>query len=283
MGCAEVISLDEVRARTHWTTLRQRLHERFDRWLDQLEAASPEVAPTLGQVSETIWALRQQLTGGVAETIVHHTHPEEQHRPYRPCPTCARLLPARGPVHRCVATLVGAVELERPYFYCPVCRTGTYPLDEALDVSAGRLQRDVQQAAVDLATEVPYETASTLFGRLSGITVSSERMHTVTHQVAAGLGVVEVAPSREEIDRHVAQGAAGRFRRPVLVLGIDGAFVPTRPESARGRRPGQARHRARRAQWRHEWREAKGFRFYLLDGERIVHVLSWHQVYNEQE
>ena len=60
MGCAEVISLDEVRTRTHWTTLRQRLHERFDRWLDQLEAALPEVAPTLGQVSETIWALRQQ-------------------------------------------------------------------------------------------------------------------------------------------------------------------------------------------------------------------------------
>jgi hypothetical protein len=243
----------------------------------------PEGAPTLGQVSETIWALRQQLTGGVAETIVHHTPLEDQHRPYRPCPTCARLLPARGPVHRCVETLVGAVELERPYFYCQVCRTGTYPLDEALDVRAGRLQRDVQQAAVDLATEVPYETASTLFGRLSGITVSSERMHTVTHQVAAGLGVVEVAPSREEIDRRVAQVAAGRFRRPVLVLGIDGAYVPSRPESARGRRPGQARHRARRARWRHEWREAKGFRFYLRDGERIVHVLSWHQVYNEQE
>ena len=272
MGCAEVISLDEVRARTHWATLRQRLHERFDRWLDQLEAALPEVAPTLGQVSETIWALRQQLTGGVAETIVHHTHPEEQHRPYRPCPTCARVLPARGPVHRCVETLVGAVELERPYFYCPVCRTGTYPLDEALDVSAGRLQRDVQQAAVDLATEVPYETASTLFGRLSGITVSSERMHTVTHQVAAGLGVVEVAPSREEIDRRVAQVAAGRFRRPVLVLGIDGAYVPSRPESARGRRPGQARHRARRARWRHvQDREAFGHAI----GERM-HPLAAH-------
>ena len=57
--------------------------------------------------------------------------------------------------------------------------------------------------------------------------------------------------------------------------------MPSRPESARGRRPGQARHRARRARWRHEWREAKGFRFYLLDGERIVHVLSWHQVQTE--
>ena len=30
MGCAEVIALDEVRARKHWTTLRQRLHGTFD-------------------------------------------------------------------------------------------------------------------------------------------------------------------------------------------------------------------------------------------------------------
>jgi len=72
MGCAEVISFDEVRARKHWATLRQRLHERFDRWLAQLESALPEGEPTLGQVSETIGAIRQQLTGGVAETIVHH-------------------------------------------------------------------------------------------------------------------------------------------------------------------------------------------------------------------
>ncbi len=122
-----------------------------------------------------------------------------------------------------------------------------------------------------------------MFGRLSGMTVSSERMHTLTNQVAEGLSVLDVAPSRDEIAQRVAEVAAGRFRRPVLVLGIDGAYVPSRPESARGRRPGQARHRARRAQWQHEWREAKGLRFYLLDGERIVHVLSWHQVQNEQD
>ena len=124
--------------------------------------------------------------------------------------------------------MVGTIELERPYFYCLGCREGTYPLDEVLDVSAGRIQRDVQQAAVDLATEVPYERASTLLSRLSGMTVSSERMHTITHQVAAGLRVVEVAPAREEIERRVGPVAAGRFRRPVLVLGIDGAYVPSR-------------------------------------------------------
>jgi hypothetical protein len=67
------------------------------------------------------------------------------------------------------------------------------------------------------------------------------------------------------------------------VLGIDGAFVPTRPDSARERRPGRRGQRAKRAGWRGQWRDAKGFRFYLLDGERIVHLLSWHQVHNEEQ
>ncbi len=280
---AKVIALDEVRASQQRQALRQQLHERFDQWLDELERQLPEAELTLSQVSETIWELRQPLTASVAQTIVEHRHQEEHRRPHLHCATCERLLKARPTVPRTVETLVGAIELERPYFSCRQCQCGRYPLDEVLGLRVGRMQRDVQQAAVDLATELPYETASTLFGRLSGVAVSSERMHTLTHQVAEGLGVLDVAPSRAEIDRRVAQGAAGRFRRPVLVLGMDGAYVPSRPESARGRRPGQARQRAKRARWRHEWREAKGFRFYLLDGDRIVHVRSWHQVQKEHE
>jgi Uncharacterised protein family (UPF0236) len=283
VGYAEVISLPEVRARKQWDALRQQLHERFDQWLDKVEAQLPASAPTLAQVSETIWALRQQLTGGIAQTIIEHTHQEEQRRKFLPCATCAHLLRARPVVSRTVETLIGEIEVQRPYFYCPHCPHGRYPLDEVLDLRAGRIQRDVQQAAADLATELPYDTAATLFGHLSGLAVSSERMHTLTNQAAEGLRVLDVAPTRDEIDQRVAHVAAGRWRRPVLVLGIDGAYVPSRPERARGRRPGQARHRARRAQWRHEWREAKGFRFYLLDGERIVHVLSWHQVCHEED
>jgi len=284
MGCAaEVIALDDIRASQQRQALRQQLHERFDRWLDEVEAQLPEPEPTLGQVSETILALRQQLTAGVAQTMVEHTHQEEWRRKCLRCATCERLLRARPAVPRTAQTLIGDIAMHRPYFYCRHCQLGRYPLDEVLGLHAGRIQLDVQQAAADLAIELPYDTASSLFGRLSGITVSSERLHTLTNQAAEGLTVLDVAPSRAEIDQRVAQVAAGRFRRPVLVLGIDGAYVPSRPESARGRRPGYARYRARRARWRHEWHEAKGFRFYLLDGDRIVHLLSWHQVQSEDE
>jgi hypothetical protein len=283
VGCPEIISLPEVRARKQWEALRQQLHQRFDQWLDTLEQQWPEPPCTLPEVTATVWDLRQQLTGGITETIVAHVHRREHDRTQGHCPRCEGVLRAQAFVCRTVDTMVGPVQLERPYFYCRACRCGRYPLDEVLGFSPGRLQLDVQQAAADLVTEVPYATAATLFGRLSGLAVSSERMHTLTNQAAEGLTILDVAPSREEIEQRVAALAAGRFRRPVLVLGIDGAYVPSRPDSARGRRPGQARYRARRARWRHEWREAKGFRFYLLDEDRIVHVLSWHQAQSEDD
>jgi exonuclease VII large subunit len=112
MGAAEVISFEEVRARKQWDALRGQLHTRFDQWLDELEAQLQEPAPTLAQVTETVWNLRQELTGSLTETIVEHTHRGECTRQQTRCPQCDRCLQARGPVSRTVETMVGAVQIE---------------------------------------------------------------------------------------------------------------------------------------------------------------------------
>ena len=283
MGSAQVISLSEVRASRHWQGLRDQLHARFDQWLDRLQEQLPDPQTRLSEVTEAVWQLRQELTGGLSETIVAHAHGGERTRQYAPCPQCDRRLTARSVVSRTVETMVGPVQVERPYFYCTSGCGGVYPFDDVLNVAPGRTQLDVQQAAAQVAVEMPYEEAQTLFRDLTGVGLGSERLHTFVHQAAEGLGVLDVAPSREEIERRIKEIAAGRFRRPVLVLGIDGAYVPTRPESARGRHSGQRRCRARRASWRGQWRDAKGLRFYLIDDERIVHLLSWPQVHNEEQ
>jgi hypothetical protein len=116
MGCAEVISLTEVRASKQWDALRQQLHKRFDQWLDTLEQQLHEPSPTLAQVSDTVWGLRQSLTGGITETIVQQAHEGERHRTQASCPRCTRGLTVQGQVWRTVETMVGPVELERPYF-----------------------------------------------------------------------------------------------------------------------------------------------------------------------
>ena len=115
MGAAEVISFEEVRARKQWSTLRQQLHARFDQWLDTLEQQWHEPPSTLMEVTSTVWDLRQQLTGGLTETIVAHVHRGEHDRQKVLCPKCDRVLQAREPVCRTVETMVGSVQLERPY------------------------------------------------------------------------------------------------------------------------------------------------------------------------
>src|SRR5262249_23678572 len=199
---------------------------------------------TLSEVTATVWDVRQQLTGGITETIVAHAHESERQRQQASCPQCARVLTVQEHVGRTVETMVGPGELERPYFYGRACRVGLYALDEALGLVAGCKQLDMQHAAVKLVTEVPYDTAQALFAELTGLHFGSERLHTVTNHVGAGLTVLDVAPSRQEIERRLASVSAGHFRRPVLVLGIDGASVPTRPDSARAPCAGRRGQRA---------------------------------------
>jgi hypothetical protein len=283
MAAAAILALEEFRDTRRRGEIRQRLHNRFDHWLDGLEERVKASQPTLEELTQAVFALRQELTQAVTEGLVEQTHRALLEQRTAICPRCGQTLSARGPHARTVETLVGAIRLQRPYFYCERCQCGTTPLDEVLQVTERRKQPDVQKAAVRLTKEVPYETACALFEELTGLSLSAHTAHEVTHAVATGLTVLDIAPSREEILAKIVAVAAGQPWRPILVLAIDGANVPTRPETAKGRRPGRKKVRANRARWTGEWREAKGFRFYLIADDRIVQVLSWHQVQTDEE
>jgi hypothetical protein len=66
-----------------------------------------------------------------------------------------------------------------------------------------------------------------------------------------------------------------------MVVASDGAHVPTRPDEAGELIDAPKRYRARRARWKGGYKEAKGLRLYAFDAERIVHVLSWHQIQDD--
>jgi hypothetical protein len=283
MASAALLSLEEFRDAQRRTEVRQRLHDRFDRWLQRVEDHVKEPQPTLEELTQAVLALRQELTQAVTEGLVEQAHRAALEQRTARCPQCGRTLSARSSQERTVETLVGTLRLRRPYFYCECCQLGTTPLDEALQLTERRKQPDVQKAAVKLTKEVPYETACELFEELTGLPLSAHTAHELTQAVAEGLTVLDVAPNREAIRAKITAVAAGQPWRPILVLAIDGADVPTRPETAKGQRPGRKKARANRARWTGEWREAKGFRFYLLADDRIVQVLSWHQVQTDEE
>jgi hypothetical protein len=283
MASAAILLLDEFRDRQRRAAIRQQLHDRLEHWLDRLEDHVTKPTPTLQELTEAVFALRQELTQAVTAGLVEQSPWAILEQRTAVCPQCGQTLSARGPQERTVETLVGAIRLRRPYFYCERCQLGSAPLDAALELTERRKQPDVQKAAVKLTQEVPDETACELFEELTGLPLSVHTAHEVTPAVAAGLTVLDVAPSREEILAKIIAVATSQPWRPILVLAIDGADVPTRPETAQGRRPGPKQIRANRARWKGEWREAKGFRFYLIAEDRIVQVLSWPQVQTDEQ
>src|SRR2546428_151123 len=81
-----------------------------------------------------------------------------------------------------------------------------------------------------------------------------------TQAVAAGVTVWDGAPTPAALVPTSAAGAAGQTWRPLVVLALAGAAVPTRPATATGRRPGRKPARATRARWTGAGREAQGGR-----------------------
>lgn len=280
MVTAPVLVLEEKRQAWVRDQTRRELHECFDLWLDSMEEVVTEEPTSLDALARAVFARRQELTAKVTEALVKQHHHQALDQKTVSCPQCGRLLPVRALVPRTIETLVGEVCLERPYFYCIQCERGFYPLDEALELAERRKQWDIQEAGARLAAEVPFATAQELFTQLTGLALSAPTTHEVVGEVGQGLGVLEVSPTCEEIAQRVAGVAQDKKQPPILVLAIDGAHVPTRPAEAKG--PGKGK-KHKRARWQGEWREAKGFRFYLVDKERIVQVLSWHQIQTDAQ
>ena len=240
--------------------------------LDKLEKEN--AMASMDDISKSLFRNRSEIMGKAASALIGEKFSHLLDQQYAQCPHCHRPIKARPEkVRREIATLIGAVVLYRPYFYCKACRHGFYPLDEALSLSERKIQPDLQEIEAWLTSEMPYEMASETIKRCTGIDLSTHHSHDVTNEMVQDLGVLDVCPDREEIHCKVEQLSAGKFRRPVLMIGLDGAHAPTRPEpSPRKGKRGKG-----------DWQEVKGFRMYLLDGERIIHLISWHQIKDDKE
>lgn len=214
------------------------------------------------------------LTGALLAEVLRSRGAKEAAAHTQVCAECGRTLLRQRHLHRrTIESRHGELAIERPYFYCRHCQRGTPPFDQALELAPERKQSDLQRAAAELFTEVPFTRASQIFARLTGITMTDHCLQDVAAKLGAAAELAGVLPSRHRVEEIIEQAGTGRGWRPVLGVAADGAAVPTRPET-------QSRSDKRGAG---EWKEAKGFRMYLVGQERIEQLMSWHQIATEEE
>jgi len=249
-------------------------HQEFDAWFEQFRPLFEEGRkPSLTALSSIFKESRAELMGGCMKVVVEQLYRRDLGQKQAPCPLCGRMLKCRRMDDKLVSTLNGEFILQRPYFYCTGCGHGFHPLDEFLELARERHQHDVQELAVQAAAEMPFDVSAKLFSKLTGVNVGEHFQHETAHAVGEAANLENVVPDREEIERCIAQVTHPSEELPILVVAADGAHMPTRPKAKRKEKRGAG-----------NYREAKGFRLYLVAGKgKPVQVASWHQIQNAEQ
>ena len=263
-----VFPSDSSQAQGDW---RKSFFEKLESILDEMEKGAS--MNNLLDITRTVFDRKSSILGEIPSGIIEARFSSFLNQEHFDCPLCAGKLKSRGKHKRKLETMAGEFTLERPYFYCANCKKGFYPLDEILELSSSSKQYDVQDVEAWLSSELPFETAAETYRRCTGGKIGAGHMHDRTRRIAEDLDILDVCPTREEIERKIEETRGGAFRRPVMVLAVDGAHAPVRPEpSPRKGKRGKGR-----------WKESKGFRLYLIDGDGIVHLASWHRIATDRE
>ena len=234
---------------------------------DQVEGKDVE------EMSNLLREEGKNVTAAIFEQMINSLGREELQAKTYPCPECNRTLKSSRNMRRTIDTQHGRIALQRPYFYCKPCHRGSYPFDEKLGIAPTYKQYDLQKPAARLLAEVPFERASQLFKELTGNEMSNHTMHELADDIAEASDIIRVLPTRNMVEATIEKNANGKIWRPILVVSADGAHLPTRKDT--GKRSGK--------RGAGEWREAKGFRMYLVGQERITQIMSWHEIANEEE
>lgn len=250
---------------------RSLAHEALDKWFDQVVPLfDSDKGPTISTLSRHFSDTRGELMGAVMQVLLEKAYHHQLHQEHAACPCCAKVYKRKRFDRKTLSTLHGEFTLNRPYFYCPTCQTGFHPLDDVLVMAPERHQYDIQEKAVQSAAVLPFEESAEQFSSLTGVEIGDHFQHDTLNAVGEVATLELVIPDQEEIARRIADVANSTKSLPMLVVGADGAHMPTRPTG--GRKKNEKRGPGR-------WQEAKGFRLYLVgDKGRTVQIASWHQI-----
>jgi hypothetical protein len=192
----------------------------------------------------TEMALRSALhqAGAVALGQLLQCDPPGPEQRKQAC-SCGHLAPYLELRSRCILTVVGEVELVRPYYLCSHCHRGQFPLDAQLDVEHQDLSPGVRRMLSVVGSDAPFDHGRQQMKLLAGLAVTTKAVE----RTAEAIGADIAARQQEETNRArqwdlpIPIGPS----IPVLYIELDGTGVPmvrAETEARPGKIDGQPAH-----------------------------------------
>lgn len=150
-----------------------------------------------------------------------------------PCP-CGQPALYRESRSKTVLTVVGPVEVSRPYYLCPHCHQGQFPADQELDLVDTEFSPGVRRMQALVGQQAPFEHGREQLKRLAGLDVTTKSVERVAESIGADIARQE----RQEIDRAVQLDLPIIVGEPVPILYVqmDGTGVPVVKKETAGRK-----------------------------------------------
>ena len=150
-----------------------------------------------------------------------------------PCP-CGRQALYRESRSKTVLTVVGTVEVSRPYYLCPHCHEGQFPVDHELDLVDTEFSPGVRRMQALVGQQAPFDHGREQLQLLAGLAVTTKSVERVAESIGADIARQE----RQEIDRAVQLDLPILVGEPVplLYVQMDGTGVPVVKKETAGRK-----------------------------------------------
>ena len=159
-----------------------------------------------------------------------------------PC-SCGHPAPYRGLRSRPVLTVMGKVEVSRPWYLCPHCHTGQFPADIELDIENTEFSPGVRRMQAVVGQEGPFDHGRQQMKLLADLEVTAKAVERTAEAIGEDIAVHE----QEEIQRAVQLDLPMVLGEavPILYVQMDGTGVPVVKKETVGRpgkNEGQAAH-----------------------------------------
>jgi hypothetical protein len=148
------------------------------------------------------------------------------------CP-CGQPAPYRELRSKPVLTAVGQVQVSRPYYLCPHCHTGQFPVDVELDIERTEFSPGVRRMQALVGQQAPFDHGREQMKVLAGLEVTTKSVE----RTAEAIGGDVAQQEQQQIQRAVQLDLAIPIGQPVPILYVqmDGTGVPVVKKETVGR------------------------------------------------
>ena len=118
----------------------------------------------------------------------------------RACP-CFQITRYREMRSRCILTVLGVLEITRPWFLCSDCGKGQVPFDIELDVEHKDLSPGVRRMLATVGSEAPFDHGRRQIELLAGLEISTKAVERTAESIGEDLyaSVDQQAAKREDV------------------------------------------------------------------------------------